>query len=559
MDNIYGYVKWIGGFTFDEKEFNEIDAVVLCTLSYYELKPAKNPGSGPLTLRETFRRIMAQKGEPPFYTATKNKWSTDFCEICAKSARFGGMLVKNYTESLDHENAVQFSAVTFELPNHFNFIAYRGTDDTLAGWKEDFMISFTRTRAQELALQYAQENTLPDAVNMIGGHSKGANLALYASAYLKYDLWDTVNCVWLLDGPGFCPEVLDVSDIEKVNRRAVRIIPEFCVIGKLFEPSIDNTLIIRSSGNGLLQHDLFTWGIEYGEPAPADGIAEQAEKINDLIVRWIENIDQSERETFINELFDALASEGALTVSDIMEKGLDSIESIAMTLLSGSHTTRKAVASLPEQALFGNTFSKIKKIGFIQWLKECQIAKDILLMIVGLFFVLASDKALDITAMIFFLALTAVELVLTIRRLAQAGWNIVKIKERLYILAALVAICIVIVVKDQALFMFGSLLYGVASLIFAFRQMSGALNKNNDIVMRVIHGAETAVLFYFGITFLTINSDQIYGYALFVGILLMVDGASRIAGRIYRKSHPEKPKRTAGKRNRSKKKTEQSS
>ncbi|MBQ3329645.1 MAG: DUF2974 domain-containing protein [Ruminococcus sp.] len=543
MDNIYGYVRWMGGFTFEEKDFNDIDAIVLCALSYYELKLRKDYGNTPLSLRETYRRIMAETGDPPFYTAVKNEWSDDFCGICAKSARFGSMLVKNYTESLDHENAVQFAAVTFEQKHLFNFIAFRGTDDTLAGWKEDFMISFTRTQAQELALRYAQENIISGADNRIGGHSKGANLALYASAYLKFEQWDMIEKVYLLDGPGFCPEVLDTSDIAKVNRRAIRIVPEFCIIGKLFEPEIKHTVIVKSTGDGLLQHELFTWGIQYGELVTTEQIDEQSEKLNGLINRWIENIDQSERETFINELFDALTSDGALTVSDIMEKGPDSIENIVMTLLSGSHTTRKAVASLPEQAIFGNTFSKIKEVGLFRWLKECRIVKDVLLIGIGLFFVLASDRALDITAMIFFLALTAVELVLTVRRLAQGGWSIGKVKERFYILAALIAICIVIVVKDQALFMLGSLLYGILSLIAAFRQLSSALDKNDDILMRIIHGIETAALFFFGVTFLIISSDQIYGYALFVGILLMIDGVSRIAARIYRNTHPEKPRR----------------
>ena len=551
MDNIYGYVKWMGGFTFDEKEFNDIDAVVLCALSYYGLQ-TKNDYGSTLTLRETFRRIMAETGDKPVFTAFKNDWSDEFCEIAAKSVRFGGMLVKNCTESLDHKQAVQFAAVTFEQPKHFNFIAFRGTDDTLAGWKEDFMISFTRTNAQEMALKYAQENIVSGAVNIIGGHSKGANLALYASAYLKFEIWDLVEKVYLLDGPGFCPEVLDVSDIAKVNRRAMRIIPEFCIIGKLFEPDIDNTVIVKSSGNGLMQHDPFTWGVEYGELVTTEIYDERAEKLNGLVDRWIENIDASERETFINELFAALASDGALTVGDIMDKGLDSIESIAMTLLSGSHTTRKAVASLPEQALFGNVFTKIKEVGVIRWLKQCQVAKNVLLIAIGLFFVLASDRALDITAMVFFLALTVIELILTIRRLKEAGWSLGKVKERIYILAALVAICIVIVVKDQALFMFGSLLYGVSSIIVAFRQLSSVMDKNEDLPMRIIHAVETVILFTFGITFLVINSDKIYGYSIVVGIMLMVDGAVRMAYRIYRQFHPVKPKKVRRNRQRTK-------
>ena len=554
MDNIYGYIKWMGGLTFDERGFNDIDAVVLAALSYYELKVTKKSDGSVLTLRDTFRRICAETGEKPVFTGFQNEWCDDFCEAAAKSARFGGMLVKNYTESLDHKNAVQFSAVTFEQPRHFNFITYRGTDDTLAGWKEDFMISFTRTQSQELALQYAKDNIVSDNVNIIGGHSKGSNLALYACAYLNFDSWDKISKVYLLDGPGFCPEVLDISDIEKVNRRAVRIIPEFCIIGKLFEPKIDNTVIVKSSGNGLLQHDPMTWGIQYGELMTTDTFDEKADKLNELVDQWIENISQDERETFINELFAALASDGALTVSDIMEKGLDSIEGIAMTLVSGSHTTRKAVASLPEQALFGNAFVNIKKVGFIQWLKECQIIKTLALFAVGLFFVLASDKAIDITAMVFFLLLTVVELVLTIRRLYQADWNFGKVKERIYILAALIALCIVIVVKDQALFLIGSILYGVTSIIFAFRQLSKATDKNDDIEMRIIHGVEAFLLFYFGVTFLIINYDQIYGYSLFVGILLMVDAVSRFAHRIYRQFHPAVPK-TERNRNRRKRRT----
>ena len=549
MDNIYGYIKWMGDFTFDDKEFNEIDALVLCELSYYRLQPTDDAGRAPLTLRRTFERICSVSGESPVFTGLKVECSDRFCEAAARSARFGGMLVKNYTETLDHENAIQFAAVTFEQPKHFNFIAYRGTDDTLAGWKEDFMISFTRTSAQKLALQYARDNIKPGEPNMIGGHSKGANLALYASAYLKFDLWDNVEKVYLLDGPGFCSEVLDTSDVEKVNRRAVRITPEFCVIGKLFEPKIDDLLIVKSSGNGLLQHDMFTWTVQYGELVTADGYAEQAEKLNSLVDRWIENIDQDERETFINELFDALGSEGAVTVSDIMDDGLDSLEAIVMKLLSGSHTTRKTIASLPEKAMFGNLFSKIKETGLIKWLNQCNIAKSLTLVAIGLFFVLASDKALEITAMIFFVALTVVELVLTVRRLKQADWKLSRVKERLYLVSALVAICIVIVVKDQALFMIGSLLYGVTAIVFAFIQLSKAAEKkDDDLFLRIIHTVETVLLFMFGLSFLVINSDVVYAYSLSVGILLMIDGASRAGYRIWRELHPEKVKRRKKKR-----------
>ena len=144
--------------------------------------------------------------------------------------------------------------------------------------------------------------------------------------------------------------------------------------------------------------------------------------------------------------------------------------------------------------------------------------------------------------MTFFIALTVVELVLTIRRLQKADWDFLRIKERLYLLVALVAICIVIVVKDQALFMIGSILYGVSALIIAFLQLSKATNTKGDTFMRFVRMIETALLFVYGIMFLILNYEQIYGCSLSVGILLMLDGAVRIGYSIYRYYHPAKPK-----------------
>ncbi|MBQ8297493.1 MAG: DUF2974 domain-containing protein [Ruminococcus sp.] len=543
MNNIFDYVKWIGNFSFREKEFCDVDALVLAQLSYFDFKLFKNYGQKPLTLRETYLKILAERQVQPVFSGRGNPWSTKFIEAAAQSARFGSMLLKNYVEKLDHQRAVQFSAVTFEQENDFNFIAYRGTDDTLAGWKEDFMISFTRTEAQELATEYAKSNIVPGTRNFICGHSKGANLALYAAAHLRFEIWDHVEQVYLLDGPGFCPEVLDTSTIAKVNRRAMRIIPKFCVIGKLFEPEISNTVIVDSSAEGLNQHDLFSWGVDYGELVRVSENDPQAKKLNNIIDKWIENVSQKERKIFVDEFFGALSADGALTVTDVMKDGVGGIENLLLKLLNSSSTTRRTVASLPTQAAFGNIFTNIRRMGFVKWLDECQVLKCFILIALGIFFLFASEKSLEITAMVFFLVLAVAELVLTIKRLYQAKWNFVSVKERIYLLVILLALCVVIVVKENALFMLGSILCGVFAIILAFRQLAKATAKTDNIFMRVIHALETILLFIYGASFLVAPYDTIFAYAMSVGILLIIDGAVRLGFRIYRQIRPQTSKR----------------
>ncbi len=533
MDNIYDYVRWTGGFSFEEKPFCDADALAFAVLAYYDYDPDGRLASGSLTLKETCRRMREERGTLPPFVAPTAEDADSFIEAAADSRRFGSLLLKSYTQKLDLKKAVQFAAVTFECPGDFSFTAFRGTDETLAGWKEDFMISFTRTEAQELAVAYAKENIAPGIRNFIGGHSKGANLALYAAAHLPDELWQSVEQVYVLDGPGFCPEVMDTSLIERVDHRATRIIPKFCIIGKLFEPRIRHTVIVDSSQEGFIQHELFTWGIAYGELIAVPENDPKAVEINRTIDRWIKNVSQKERRVFVDELFGALSADGAVTVTDVMKNGIGGIENILVGILGSSRTTRRTMASLPAQAAFGNVFRNIRRIGFVKWFDECQVLKCLILIGAGIFFIAASEKVLEFTAMVFFLALAAAELIFTVKRLYQEKWDLTKIKERIYLLVILTAICIVIVVKENALFMIGSILYGVFAITLAFRQLAKATRKDGDLTVRVIHIIETILLFISGVCLLIIPFSSIYGYTLFVGILLIADGAARFIYRVY--------------------------
>ena len=548
MDTIIDYVAWIGEFTFDVKAFCDEDALVLSSLSYFEFKLPQNDPSAPLTLRETYRRICEDRRTPPSFTARSAAPVYDFLESVAQSARYGDLLIRDYTEILDHEHAVQFSAVAFEKKQDFRFIAFRGTDDTLAGWKEDFMISFTRTAAQEMALDYTKEHIAPELRNFIGGHSKGANLALYAAAHLRFDLWDHVEQVYILDGPGFCKEVLDTSTIENVNRRATRIIPKYCVIGALFAPKISRTVIVESCEKNFMQHDAFSWGIRHGRLLTVDSRDPQAIKINSFINGWIEDVSQEERRVFVDDIFAALTADGALTVSDVMKNGIAGLENTLVKLIGSHKETRRTVAALPTQAALGSTLHHIRRMGLVRWLDECHVAKCLLLLAVGLFFIIASDKSLEITAMIFFVLLALAELVFTVYRLVKSKYDFRSVKERLYLLIILIAICAVVLIKENALFMIGSILYGIFAIVLSLRQLSKAVARKDDVFMRVVHAAEAVLLMIYGISSLVAPYDAIFGFALSIGVLLMLDGAVRLYYRIYLLFRPQKPLRRRDRR-----------
>ena len=50
-----------------------------------------------------------------------------------------------------------FSAIKISLDNDTNFISFRGTDDSLVGWKEDFEISFRTTGAQKICSEVSDK------------------------------------------------------------------------------------------------------------------------------------------------------------------------------------------------------------------------------------------------------------------------------------------------------------------------------------------------------------------------------------------------------------------
>ena len=441
LDNLKDYILWLGEFDYSAKPFCEVDAVLLCLISYFDLelvlqaqkakairaakaaarraakkaaeqagqasggKAGKDSATGltgkrtrssavpaqPIEIKEPegfFIRDclpMAEKGTISVCITGGEQGFTEILKAAAQSKRFGNLWVSNCVDRIEPENDLQFSAVTFSWENDFSFIAYRGTDNTLVGWKEDFMIAYTRTEAQKLALQYAQDaiGAAPKAIPQkprktklfgkqpetsctqkrwyIGGHSKGANLALYTGAYLNDEQMSQVERVFILDGPGFAPEVLDLKLIKRLDPKATRIIPEHSIIGRIMEPQITDLRVIESSNSGVMEHSISSWLVDHGKMAAADDPHPSDMWINDTISEWIDKMSLSDRICFVSELFDALMSGGAETIEDLSKGGLAGIDQVIRSFKGFSDTTRKILGEL-QQAAMGNAVKRIKDV-----------------------------------------------------------------------------------------------------------------------------------------------------------------------------------------------------
>ena len=182
MAHLTDYVGWRGDISFADRGFRIEDNLVLSELVYIDYKPVME-GRVSMSLGEAIRELD-KAGILKSTRAGSAREDLDFARSCGESKRFGTILLKDFRDEYDSSDR-QFAAVTYELDNGLSVIAYRGTDSTIIGWKEDFMISYTNVPSQYLALDYARKHVdEAEGEVIILGHSKGAHLALYAAAYL---------------------------------------------------------------------------------------------------------------------------------------------------------------------------------------------------------------------------------------------------------------------------------------------------------------------------------------------------------------------------------------
>ena len=224
MSNVCDYVKWRGDLSIEQSEFNEIDNLILSRFSYFPFDKIIKENEV-VTIKELSERFKKQdiRKLPILW-----KDDVDLFPLMGESERFGKLLATKYINKIDQEQEKQFAAITVLMPDNTIFVSYRGTDNTIVGWKEDLNMSFKSHIASQISAKkyleiIAQE--YPDKKIRIGGHSKGGNVAVYAATFVNKEIKDRIINVYNNDGPGFCDDVIETPEYNEMTKNIHTYIP----------------------------------------------------------------------------------------------------------------------------------------------------------------------------------------------------------------------------------------------------------------------------------------------------------------------------------------------
>ena len=320
---LFDYLSWRGDLSFERVPLGEVDSLILSILAYIdftnfvreELTAEKKP---PVLLTVTKDFLRAQNGAIPNMGLIIPKETVTLLARAAKTPRFGLTRPFCYVNKICDEEQKQFSALSFSLGEKDTFIAFRGTDDTLVGWKENFNMSFMHpVPAQREAVEYLESIAAQTEGKIyLGGHSKGGNLAVYAATKASESTRERIVAVYNNDGPGFDAEFIHGEDYKTIKDRIYTLVPQSSVVGMLLEHEESYT-VVKSRLSGLLQHNGFSWEAMGGSFIRLDSISEESKLIDGSLHEWLEQMSVEEREAVVDSLYEALSAQGAKTLSDL--------------------------------------------------------------------------------------------------------------------------------------------------------------------------------------------------------------------------------------------------
>lgn len=358
MGNIIDYTREEQR-SFEELPFNEVDALILAQLAYEDiprLVPALDDErnmygtfrgrmhhfpmdrhnlrqSAKALLRAPFSAITLKQMDEVLHDGADSACQhqvhaanfTDpaimhsFVRTVAANPRFSGLRVGAFAERFDTDEQTQTAALTFLLPDGTLVLSFRGTDDSLVGWKEDFNMAFQYpVPAQRMAADYicAVAKLWPGDM-ILTGHSKGGNSAVYAAMNAPAKIRKRIAAVYSLDGPGFPEHVVTSEPYLSTVSKVHKIVPDSSIIGMVLETP-EPCVVVKADCEGLMQHFAFAWQVDGDAFVRVDDIAPSSHEFNSSFNRWMTGLSREEREHAVDALFQVIHASGATTFSGLI-------------------------------------------------------------------------------------------------------------------------------------------------------------------------------------------------------------------------------------------------
>ena len=344
MANILDYLDWRGDLTLAERGFNEVDNLLmaeLCFLDFSGIVPADFSAS--VSLPEAMQKYDAARPQETMGVLVPEQ-IPELGHKMAASRRFSDLTLCAYVSRTDEETQTQFSALTALLSDKTAYIAFRGTDDTIVGWKEDFNMAFTcPVPAQRLAARYAASAMLRfPGEFLLGGHSKGGNFAVYAAAFCGDEIQDRIEAVYNYDGPGFDSKVLSEPGYQRICQKIQTFVPQSSVVGMLLGHEEKYT-IVHSEQTFLQQHDTYSWEVLQKHFHYLDTVDNSSRFVDYTLKAWLAQMTPAQREQFVDAIYEVMRQTNAHTLHQMNENWLASAASILKSAKNMDEETRQAV------------------------------------------------------------------------------------------------------------------------------------------------------------------------------------------------------------------------
>lgn len=322
MSNMLDYMAWRGDLAFSASPLNEIDVLVFCQITYLNFDGILENGNfkTALSLSELAERF---RKSPDFKKRSDvgvliNQGTSDVLFAAAETERYKDVKITGLVSITDIEKEEQFAALTYVFAPKKNCVVYRGTDDTIVGFKEDFNLAIMdEVPAQKDSVSYVENvaKNLKGDIFLVG-HSKGGNLSVFAAAMCQKETKRRIKSVYNMDGPGFSEKRIQSNEFYEVIPKLHSYYPHFSIVGMIFSHA-GKYSVVDSDQSGILQHDPLSWHIKGNHFELREDFDEAALFFTDTLNKWILSLSREQQVQFIETLYKILQSTEAKTNSEI--------------------------------------------------------------------------------------------------------------------------------------------------------------------------------------------------------------------------------------------------
>jgi len=352
MSTIFDYLDHVSYDSIYDRPFKELDVLALTELTYLPFDRIVPQG-------DTTNIEVRLSDAVELVDRTTDFIVTDqhlqLVDDLASSKRFKNIKLLNYVNEYDPDVQKQFAAMTYRLTMDVYLVVFRGTDDTLIGWKEDFHMTYMdHVPAQRRAASYLQNvmKEFPKGRFLVAGHSKGGNLATYACSYLPDQLSEQVHAIYCYDAPGLNKSIIKTEGYQRIAHLIHRFVPQGSIVGMMLEVPEPTTIVKSRAFGGFAQHDAFTWMVEKDGFVTLDQTSPDSQQMDQTLKQWVQEVPDSQLKKFFDTFFGLFLDAGVTSINDLMNlKNFSKIKDIFQNTQDLDPTEREMLERLAKQLI----------------------------------------------------------------------------------------------------------------------------------------------------------------------------------------------------------------